>query len=171
MRTNPHRYSTIAGGTPALQTSQRPLQRSRLVGDRTNPHRYTTIAGGTPALQTSQRPLSRPRLVADTGSPSCGRDALTTVAGRFLWGRLPACPSDTCRLGERYNEVRNLPMQPCDAAMSQSCDVRCDLGGLCGANLRCCDGSAPLLRFAMTRCPRGSNPPMVGAILPGRRAR
>ncbi len=46
-RTNPHRYTTIAGGTPALQASQRPLQRPRLVGDGTNPHRYTTIAGGS----------------------------------------------------------------------------------------------------------------------------
>jgi len=48
--TNPQRFTTIAGGTPALQASQRPS----LAVDVTNPQRFTTIAGGTPALQASQ---------------------------------------------------------------------------------------------------------------------
>ncbi len=60
--TNPRRYTTIAGGTPALQgdhiaAGRRLRTHPRLVGDGTNPRRYTTIAGETPALQASQRPL------------------------------------------------------------------------------------------------------------------
>ncbi len=68
-RTNPRRYTTIAGGTPAPQTSHRPLSRPRVADDGTNPRRYTTIACGTPAPQTSHRPLSRPRVADDGTNP------------------------------------------------------------------------------------------------------
>ena len=41
-RTHPHRYTTIAGGTPALQSSQHPLLRPRFADDGNNPRRHSS---------------------------------------------------------------------------------------------------------------------------------
>ena len=80
--TNPHRYTTVAGGTPALQASQRPLLRPRLLDDRTNPH-----------SQSARRPDAVCRHSGPEGRDSEYMPPMTTTPSTSIAAPFVAPPS------------------------------------------------------------------------------
>ena len=83
-RTNLHRYTTIAGGTPALQTSQRPLSRPRFADDRTNPHRHSP--GTRDAVCCSGYEAGRRRAIGVVAALPINPRATTPMVRRWVAG-------------------------------------------------------------------------------------